>query len=325
MSVRRGKAGIGLALLVITFGVGAETVRSQSVAPGLMGPRRSDPPGFGGVTVDPGQTIRLHVACYPHRIGQFPPDPYRDRFPPDPYRNRFPPDPCRGTFMFHDASGMEVKRGSYNLKPGELATLEFAVADPPGELDPRSDRVGGMPVFLLPCVEPAPGGRAVPSVEVIDRATGHVALFANPAAARMSDFSNGRGNPGGRVGFNPQPDPPGFGAVTVSSDQVVRMDVACFAHSVNGFPPDPCKGSVMFHDAAGTALTNEKYSLMPGETAMFEFAPMGGEARSHVTVIPCVAPAPGGRVVPIVSLANAMTGKTSLLIPPAAPAMSDFQ
>ena len=38
-----------------------------------------------------------------------------------------------------------------------------------------------------------------------------------------------------------------------------------------------------------------------------------------------IAPAPGGRVVPNVSIADAMTGKTSLLINPAVPAMSDFQ
>ncbi len=284
-----------LTLLVVL--AGAVAAGAQSRVPGGR-VDRVDPPGFGPMPVDSGQTIRIHVFCFPHQVGQL------------------PPDPCRGSMMLHDMDGMVVKSSTYDLRPGEVGTLEYTA--------PVLDAVGAGEVLIIPCFRPAPGGRAVPTAEVIDRSTGHVALFANPVAAQMTDISNGRGNPGARVGFNPQPDPPGFGAITVSSDQVIRTNVACFNHNVAGFPPGPCRGAVMLHDAAGRTVSSDRYELMPGETATFEFMPMADEARADVLLTPCIEPQPGGRAVPNVTIADAMTGRTSLLVNPAVPAMSDF-
>ena len=79
--------------------------------------------------------------------------------------------------MFHDAAGNVLRRGAYDLEPGQMRSFEFS---------PRPTR-GGALVGIVPCVIPAPGGRAVPSVEVTDGA-GHVTLLINPAVARMSQF-----------------------------------------------------------------------------------------------------------------------------------------
>ena len=94
------------------------------------------------------------------------------------------------------------------------------------------------------------GGRVVPSVEVFDNTTGRVALYLNPAAARTSEFGPGRiENPGSLVGSNAQSDPPGFGIVTLTAGQGIRTNVWCSAHGIGNTPPDPCRGTVMFHDA----------------------------------------------------------------------------
>jgi hypothetical protein len=295
-----------LAVAVLVVLAAATGAAAQSRVPGGPAALRSDPPGFGAIPVRRGQTMRLNVACFPHKVGQF------------------PPGPCKGELMFHDVDGMVVRSRSYDLRPGEMTSLDVSLADPPGELG-AGDVALANDVLLVPCIVPAPGsGFAVPTVEAIERATRHVALFANPAAAQMSDVSNGRGNPGARVGFNPQPDPPGFGAITLATDQVAQMHVTCFAHQVGQFPPDPCRGSVMFHAADGSVLTSGRYALMPGESMTFEFAPMATDVVSNLGIAPCIEPDPGGRAVPSVSVRDAATGRTSMFSGPAVPAMSDF-
>lgn len=175
----------------------------------------------------------------------------------------------------------------------------------------------------MPCVIPAPGGRAIPSVEVFDREAGRVVVFAHPAAARTSDFNSGRTAPGDDVAFDPQPDPPGFGAVTLRSDQTMRLNVACFDHEVNGEPPSACQGAIMVHDAAGNVLRRGTYDLTPGQTRSFEFVPPATRA-SLVSIIPCVIPAPGGRAIPNVEVTDG-AGNIALLIGPAVARMSQFQ
>ena len=173
-----------------------------------------------------------------------------------------------------------------------------------------------------PCWLPGPGVRTIGSVEVFD-ALGNVTHFANPAATRMSEFNNsspGRPDPGSLVGFNPQPDPPGFGMVSLRG-QDVRMNVACFEHPINGFPPDPCRGTFMFHNAAGEVLHRGTYDLKPGQSAALVYPP----PQAAVEIIPCVLPELGGRAVPNVEVIDQRTGDTALLINPAADRMSQLQ
>jgi len=213
--------------------------------------------------------------------------------------------------MFHDANGRAVKRETYSLRPGESMSLRLTV---PSTVER---------VTIVPCIIPERGGRAIPSVEVFDREAGRVVLFEHPAAARMSDFNS---SPRGRfseAAFDPQPDPPVFGLMTVRSDQTVRLNINCFDHPVNGLPPSPCQGTIMVHDASGTVLRRGSYELNPGQTRSFEFIPPGSRS-SLVGIVPCVLPDPGGTAVPSIEVADA-AGGTALLINPAAARASQFQ
>ncbi len=264
---------------------------------------RSDPPGFGLVSMRAGQTLRLNVFCFDHPVGAV------------------PPNPCRGIVMFHDGAGHELKRSAYELKPGQTAFFPIA---PPTD----STRAGF--VNIDPCWLPAPGGRAVSTVELIDNQTAQVLLFENPAATRMSEFNNSRSDPGSLVGFNPQPDPPGFGPLSLSRGQIVRLNVACFEHPVNGFPPDPCRGTLMFHDAAGNVVSRGSYDLQPGQSMWIQanwqqVASTSDTAAILAGIVPCVLPQPGGRAVPNVEVFDTNTGNIVRLINPAAARMSQFQ
>ncbi len=271
-----------------------------AIVPGYS--QASDPPGFAAVSTNGNQVVAINVSCFDHQVGLL------------------PPDPCHGELMFHDAAGHVLKRGTYDLQPGESTSLRLAIPAANANGDPIAH------VLIVPCVIPAPGGRAVPSVEVFDRAAGRVILFENPAAARMSEFNNSRVDPGSLVGFNPQPDPPGFGLVTLSTSESLRLTVACFEHAVNGFPPDPCRGVAMFHDVAGNILWRGVVALDPGETKSIEFTPPASRTGAgFVSIDPCWLPAPGGRGVPNIEVLDAASGNVLLLINPAAARMSQFQ
>ena len=261
-----------------------------------------DPPGFGIVPVRAGESIWLNVVCFDHPVGGV------------------PPDPCRGTFMFHDAAGDLIKSAHYDLKPGEATLLAWRA--------PIADTTDSVRTFFIdPCWLPDPGGRAIPDVEVLDGSTGKVTRHENPAAARMSYFNDGLTNPGVIVGFNPQPDPPGFGMITLVG-QGARMAVSCFEHPVNGVPPGPCSGEVMFHDAQGNVLKSGRYGLKPGESFFLDFVPsesVGIDAVPAVQAEPCILPAPGGRAVPNVIVFDLATGGIDRLVGPVVARMTQFQ
>jgi hypothetical protein len=258
----------------------------------------SDPPGFAPVTLKGTQVIALNVNCFDHQVGEY------------------PPNPCRGELMFHDAAGRELKRGTYDLQPGESMSLRLAIP----ATNAAGDRITR--ILIIPCIVPGEG-RAVPSVEVFDRDAGRVVQFAHPAAARMSAFSNGLSDRGDEVAFDPQPDPPVFGPATLRSDQVMRMNVTCFNHEVVGWPPNPCTGAVMFHDAAGNVLRRVAYTLEAGQTRSFAVAPPASRA-GLVALIPCIVPDPGGRIVPSVEVSDG-EGSVALVINPAAARASQFE
>jgi hypothetical protein len=213
--------------------------------------------------------------------------------------------------MLHDATGNVLKRATYDLLPGRSTFLDLPFAG--GNGNPR--------LGISPCILPAPGGRAVPSVQVFDQAVQRVVRFAHPAAARMSSFSNG--SPGEGAPPSVPPDPPGFGLVTIGADQRIRFSVSCFEHPIGGFPPGPCRGEVMFHDANGEVLRSADYDVAPGESAFLAFAPPAG-GNPFMTINPCILPAPGGRAVPAVEVFDRATGEVALHIEPAVPSMSQF-
>lgn len=133
----------------------------------------------------------------------------------------------------------------------------------------------------------------IPSVEVFDRDAGRMVLFSNPAAAHMSAFSDGSPDTGDAVAFDPQPDPPGFAMATLRGDQLLRMNVTCFSHEVAGGLPGACRGTVMFHDAAGNVLRRGTYDLEPGQSRSFEVIPPVTRAGTLAGIVPCVLPEPG--------------------------------
>ena len=106
-------------------------------------------------------------------------------------------------------------------------------------------------------------------------------------------------------------------------DQILRTNVTCFAHPVNGFPPDPCRGEVMLHNASGDVVTRGSYDLQPGQSTSLIFRTPADEMRHELD--PCFMPAPGGRAVPNVEVVDGVTGNTMFLINPAAARMSEFQ
>jgi hypothetical protein len=167
---------------------------------------------------------------------------------------------------------------------------------------------------------------------VFDRDAGRAVLFAHPAAARMSAFSGGQravdtdgaAAGGDEVAFDPQPDPPVFGMATLRGDQVMRVNLTCFNHDVNGYPPNPCTGTVMFHDVAGKELRRAEYALEPGQTRSIGVAPPASRAGTLVGIVPCVLPDPGGRAVPNIEVTDG-AGNVVLLINPAATRASQFQ
>jgi hypothetical protein len=124
-----------------------------------------EPPAFGIVSVNADQTIRLNVVCWEHEAGGL------------------PPTACSGELMFHDMAGNVVARQVVRLRPGGAALLDFS-------LGPRTG-----PATLVgidPCWIPDPSsGRALPTVEVFDSASGRVARHVNPLTPRITFVDGG--------------------------------------------------------------------------------------------------------------------------------------
>lgn len=272
------------ALIVNAFMLAPGTAAAQNV------PRTIDPPGFGVATLAPGEAIKLNVVCFPHPI------------------NEVPPDPCHGTLMFHDRAGNVLGERAYDLQPGESAFLVFA----PSPSDFVTVRLA-----IIPCVIPEPGGRAIPSAEVIDRRTRHVVRYMNPVAARM--FATGETTPP-----DPGRDPSGFGLVTIGTDQVIRLNVVCFEHGADGFPPDPCTGALMLHDAAGRDLLMRRVDLQPGETAFIQFGIPAAAPGALVGIDPCWVHVSGGPAAADVEVFDRATGDLALFVGPAVARMTQL-
>jgi len=243
------------------------------------------------VGVTRGQVARLNVY-------------YQDMFPPGPC---LPPGPCVPPDSFdalltlYSGDGSVVVQRKVTLTPGRGATLGFA---------PSSfDRDGRAALRAAVAVAPDPSGyqpRVIPSLEVLDAATGQTAFL----------------NPGSLAGFNPQPDPPrdfNFGLFNVVKGQTARVNVS-FVDMPEGFPPGPCRLVVSFYDGDGRLVGQSEQSLEPGKTAQFDYQtgglPAGGRVRLRASVhveaadgdlIPCVMPS--------LEIFAADTGRTAVFVP----------
>ncbi|MDQ3745176.1 MAG: hypothetical protein M3444_12405 [Acidobacteriota bacterium] len=274
---------LGLALTFIALG-GAQTASAQ-----IDGGVKVEQVGIVGVAR--GQLVRLNVF-------------YRNTFPPGPCK---PGDSCAATGSFQttlsfvDTDGNTVARNLVTLTPEKGAALVYS----PSSF--QSD--GRASVRGVVSAEPDANGftpELVPSVEVMDSATGQTSLL----------------NPGAIAGFNPQPEPPGdfnFGLFNVVKGQTARVSVS-FVDAPRGFPPGPCRVTLSFYDGDGRLISQSTQSLDPGKTAQFDyptdsFTP-GSRARIRASVsvepsddgiIPCVMPA--------VEVFDAATGKGAFYYP----------
>ena len=126
------------------------------------------------------------------------------------------------------------------------------------------------------------------------------------------------------MAFNPQPEPPGFGAIGILNSQSARSNVY-FAPPPGGFPSVSCAGVIQlrFYDQGGAVLAQRTSSLAPNAVESLELTPgrEGGlSARmavradvSWVTVPP--GPCRGGSLPGNVEVYSNATGETQFVLP----------
>ncbi|MET0645305.1 MAG: hypothetical protein ABW208_01705 [Pyrinomonadaceae bacterium] len=210
-----------------------------------------------------GQGARLSVV-----YTDLPPGPCTPvGLPPGPCT---PPDSFRATLSFMDDLGNVVAERSLTLTQGRAISLVYV---------PSSYRADGRAMTRAAVrVEPEAGylPLIIPTVEVSEITSGQTSIF----------------NPGWRVGFNPQPEPPGdfhFGILNIVRGQTTRVNVSNIG-APNGLPPGPCRADVVFYDGAGQSVARETLWLAPGQTGMADFATTGmpegwrGRIRASVHV-----------------------------------------
>jgi hypothetical protein len=124
--------------------------------------------------------------------------------------------------------------------------------------------------------------------------------------------------------FDPQPDPPAFGIISITPDQTIRLNAVCSEHGVNGVPPAPCRAELMLHDAAGNVLVSQIVRLKPGQATFLDYTVgLRTTPSERVGIQPCVLPDPQrGRVLPTVEVFDSATGQTALLVNPVTPRLS---
>lgn len=124
--------------------------------------------------------------------------------------------------------------------------------------------------------------------------------------------------------FNPQPDPPAFGIVSINPDQTIRLNVVCWAHHVDDVPPGPCRGELMFHDMAGNTVARQSVRLAPGQAAFLDFTPgVRASPGDLVGIDPCWIPGPNsGRALPTVEVFDTLSGRIAAHVNPLTPRIS---
>ena len=127
------------------------------------------------------------------------------------------------------------------------------------------------------------------------------------------------------LAFNPQPEPPGYGLVTLVPGQDLRINVVCSEHGAGKLPPGPCAGEFMFHDAEGTTLRSGRFALRPGQSTSFELNLERG-GGNPIGIQPCVIPGieNAGFAIPSVEVFSTETGQTTLFVNPVVARLSEL-
>lgn len=245
---------------------------------------------FGAINLTRGQTVRLNV-IYTKVV------PINPAIPPDPY---LPPDPYRMTLSFVDRDGRVVAQKIVWLAIGQPALLDYTINDP--NIRTASARavinIDGNDRVLLPAV--------MPTVEVFNTNTGETTVL----------------DPGSIYGFNPQPDPPGFGFFGITRNQTARLNVAYIGfqnspadHNPSADRPAPLNITLRFVNDNGNVMAESRQSVEYGKTVSFDFP---AEARQRLRPVVIVAPDASGIVpcvMPSVEVLNNGTGKTAVFYP----------
>ena len=129
---------------------------------------------------------------------------------------------------------------------------------------------------------------------------------------------------GTAAAFNPQPEPPGFGIVSINPDQTIRLNVVCWEHDVNGVPPGICHGELMFHDMAGNIVARQSVNLAPGQGDLLDFTfGVRTSPGNLVGINPCWIPGPNsGRGLPTAEVFDSQSGRVALHVNPLTPRIS---
>ncbi len=142
---------IGAAVLAALFGA----VRLHAFNP------LQEPPGFGPMSIQSGQTARVAVFCID-----------RNTF------GLFPPGPCDVALSFASIHGTTISQTRMALAPGTAGVFDLPVG-------PGAD---GNKFEIIPIVTPAGMGHAIATVEVFDTSSGRTLVFSNPGVPTLSSL-----------------------------------------------------------------------------------------------------------------------------------------
>ena len=89
--------------------------------------------------------------------------------------------------------------------------------------------------------------------------------------------------------FNPQPDPPGFGMLGVTTGQTARLNVTLNRVANQTYPPDPFRVTLYFLNGDGRILAQQSFPVLIGDSVFLDYAtpvlPAGLRQRIRPIVI----------------------------------------
>jgi hypothetical protein len=129
--------------------------------------------------------------------------------------------------------------------------------------------------------------------------------------------------------FNPQPDPPGFGLVSLADNEVMRINVVCHNPPMDlTGRPNACTANIGFMGTDGRMLKYALKTIQPNAADFLEITRAElralGVSGVRIGIAPRVIPDTGSRVIPTVEIYDLYTNKTNLFINAAAPRLSFF-
>lgn len=117
--------------------------------------------------------------------------------------------------------------------------------------------------------------------------------------------------------FNPQPDPPGFGLIGLTTNETLRLNVSNITSAgPRELPPGPCRVELTFVDSTGAELLPAvQTTLAPGESTSVDLN--GADLFTGVTGIDSVGVLSRVEVRPMIRiLSNPATNARAGLVPP---------